>query len=223
MIRVLILFLFALSVAANAECLNSANLANIISPKIPQGTFKKMVIAAFGNKIVDLGFYNDLIDESGQETIFDHQIAKFYAGKLNNTFSCDDIDKIDRFANTKVGGKLFKLYVSMVEHERNATDKNDAFSVEEFKKKVRARNEIISGFLNNNIDKYNMSAIPVIVASKDLKAGTILNKTNVSIRQFPKSYSTSYNLSPGQAGELLGKRLTTDVNSGEPVLKSFVQ
>ena len=83
-------------------------------------------------------------------------------------------------------------------------------------------------YINTKITSYKTNfeaerqAVLVVVATKDLKIGDVIDTNTAAVRQIPKSYVPSEALSPDEFGLIQGKRLVHPVRSGDPILKYSV-
>lgn len=79
-------------------------------------------------------------------------------------------------------------------------------------------------YINKEITSYKSSfdadrqAVPVVVASADLKVGDVVSTQNASIRQIPKAFVPADAISPGAFPTIEGRQLVHPVRSGDPIL-----
>ncbi len=79
-------------------------------------------------------------------------------------------------------------------------------------------------YINKEIVTYKTSfnaerqAVPVVVASVDLKVGDVVSTANASIRQIPKSYVPANALDPNRFSTIEGRQIINPVRQGDPIL-----
>jgi len=64
--------------------------------------------------------------------------------------------------------------------------------------------------------------VPVVVVTKPLVKGTVIDQTMVAVRQIPNDYLPAGYLSPKEFSEAAGQMLLENLNSGQPLLKSYL-
>lgn len=65
-------------------------------------------------------------------------------------------------------------------------------------------------------------AVPVVVASLDLKVGDVISSKNAQIRQIPKAYIHKDSISPREFGKIEGRKIIHKVKKGEAILSVHV-
>lgn len=71
------------------------------------------------------------------------------------------------------------------------------------------------------LDK-QLNTIPVIVASRKLVAGDIIDPTTVSVRQVPKAYAPSSAISPDSFESVKGKQVLYEIQPGDAITESYL-
>lgn len=62
---------------------------------------------------------------------------------------------------------------------------------------------------------------PVMVASRDLRAGQVLRTEDVAERSIPEQLVTSSIVKPGSMTDVVGQLIAVDVKAGEPLRSSY--
>lgn len=81
-----------------------------------------------------------------------------------------------------------------------------------------------NNYINKEISSYRSNfdaereAVPVVVASVDLKIGDIISTANASIRQIPKSYVPADAISPNAFSRVEGRQVIHAIRGGDPIL-----
>lgn len=64
--------------------------------------------------------------------------------------------------------------------------------------------------------------VKVVVPRRDLKAGTIIDYSNMAIREIPKAFVSRHAITPASFSSVDGRQLATPVAAGTPLLQSHV-
>jgi Flp pilus assembly protein CpaB len=64
---------------------------------------------------------------------------------------------------------------------------------------------------------------PVIIASEDLAAGTVLTFDNINQRSIPEQFVTASIVHPSAATDIINQKLRLPVKAGDPILWSYFE
>lgn len=78
-------------------------------------------------------------------------------------------------------------------------------------------NEIRTQYAKTDVVK-----VPVIVLTRPVKQGSIIDKSVVAVREIPSNYLPAGTLNPSEFGEVDGQMLLESVNTGQPLLRSYL-
>lgn len=76
--------------------------------------------------------------------------------------------------------------------------------------------------LKTQYSKSDVIKVPVIVVTKPLIKGSIINKTSVAVREIPQSYLPAGTFHPSEFPQVEGQMLLEGVSTGQPLLRSLL-
>ena len=206
-----------------SKCKDSENLAHKISFKFREEGVKNLIQNMYGNELLDMRFYSDIIAGLGQGKAADERRNKEFESQLDKNFSCQEINELNRFADSKVGESFFRFYNKTIYDADNYSIKEAKSYLERFQKKVRERNFRILTFLRQKGYLNDVSMTEIIVAKVDLKAGALITKNDLTNKNVVAAYVSSYYLPSSDEAALLGKHLIKNLKTGDPILLRFLK
>lgn len=170
--------------------------------------------------------YQDIVKESIHAITHDELIFKHFEESLINEFSCEEIELIYNFISSDVGKKYNNYTLSYYPKEFiNSEELKQVLSIysEKLQKRVQRRREKIMDYLKNDQSQSHYTYVDLVVASKKLVEGTLLDKNVLSIRKVPKKYANAHFIRPKDVELIFGKRLNRELESGEAIILDFVE
>lgn len=206
-----------------ASCERTDEIARFISFKLKQDAFIESVRNVYGDRVIDLGFYSDILADMSSQSVHDERIEKHFSEKLTKAFSCAEITTLAEFIESEIGVKFFSYYLDTLNTGGAISTGMGMEYIDSFKQRAQERNEFILNLLSKQPDQYAIETVEVIVAKSNLSPGAQLSKENLAIHKLPKRYIGSLFVTPRDADSLSGKALKRELSSGDLVLHDFVQ
>ena len=221
----LTIFIISLLVAnvSYSDCKEVESIAGEISFKVKKDAFISSVRSMFGDKIIDIGFYSDILSELSVQTLNDQRIERYFADRLRKEFDCSEIAELAEFVHSDLGKKFFEYYLSSLSEGGTMSVEMGLEYVNSFESQVKERNELILSFLRGQKDHYQVDMVEVVVAKDALSTGDKLSSDNLAIRKIPKKYIGTTFVSPRNADVLIGSTLKRKLASGDMVLPEFTK
>nr|WP_249365862.1 Flp pilus assembly protein CpaB [Pseudoalteromonas sp. NEC-BIFX-2020_002] len=76
--------------------------------------------------------------------------------------------------------------------------------------------------LRTHYSKSDVVKVPVIVVTRALTKGTIINQSSVAVREIPTSYLPAGTLHPSEFAEVDGQMLLEGLSIGQPLLRAYL-
>lgn len=76
--------------------------------------------------------------------------------------------------------------------------------------------------LRTHYSKSDVVKVPVIVVTRPLTKGTVINKSSVAVREIPTDYLPAGSIHPSKFAEVDGQMLLEDVSTGQPLLTAYL-
>ncbi|MCQ8876782.1 Flp pilus assembly protein CpaB [Pseudoalteromonas shioyasakiensis] len=76
--------------------------------------------------------------------------------------------------------------------------------------------------LRTHYSKSDVVKVPVIVVTRPLTKGTVIDKGSVAVREIPTDYLPAGSIHPSKFAEIDGQMLLEDVSTGQPLLTAYL-